>query len=79
MSNNTKNGGPAFPMCMPTAEGTGVVYGMTLRDYFAAKAMQAYISAYPGGSPDHLDASLWVPATAYEMADAMLEERGGLE
>jgi hypothetical protein len=48
---------------------------LTLRDYFAAKAMQAYINAYPGGSPDHRDAPIWVPSLAYEMADAMLEER----
>ena len=48
---------------------------MTLRDYFAAKAMQAYINAHPGDSPDHRDAALWVPSWAYEMADAMLEER----
>ena len=76
------NGGPAFPSGL-VEEGEDQVdalnKGMTLRDYFAAKAMQAYISAYPGGSPDHRDASLWVPAIAYEMADAMLEERGGLE
>jgi hypothetical protein len=41
--NNTNTGGPAFPMAMPTAAGTGVVYGMTLRDYFAAKAMQVFL------------------------------------
>ena len=49
--------------------------GMTLRDYFAAKAMQAYINAHPGGSPDHRDAPDWVPSVAYEMADAMLKAR----
>ena len=37
MSNN--NGGPAFPTGVYTVE------GMTLRDYFAAKAMQGMILA----------------------------------
>jgi hypothetical protein len=64
-------GGPAFP----TDHNKNVAEGMTLRDYFAAKAMQAYINAYPGGSPDHRDAPIWVPSLAYEMADAMLKER----
>ena len=69
---NAADGGPAFPT------GTGLTPynpGMTLRDYFAAKAMQAYINAYPGGSPDHRDAPVWVPQAAYEMADEMLRAR----
>ncbi|AOP86644.1 hypothetical protein VZ114_17285 [Enterobacter hormaechei] len=41
--------------------------GMTLRDYFAAKAMQAMISAHePQGA---------IPGWAYEMADEMLRAR----
>ena len=43
---------------------------MTLRDYFAAKAMQAYLTASDTGwSFDEL------AGAAYEMADAMLKER----
>lgn len=67
------NGGPASPMCMPTAAGTGVVYGMTLRDYFAAKAMQAMAS-----SPEHCSdgwAHSDIAIQAYELADAMLRAR----
>lgn len=45
--------------------------GMTLRDYFAAKAMQAYCS--------HSKSCDWMPheiaADAYLMADAMLKAR----
>lgn len=43
--------------------------GMTLRDYFAAKAMQADLVGYDG--------EMWarVAKQAYEMADAMLEAR----
>ena len=42
---------------------------MTLRDYFAAKAMQAWLTGYEGSG--------WTqPAKeAYEMADAMMEAR----
>lgn len=41
-------------------------FGMTLRDYFAAKAMQALL-------PD--SDFVFVANEAYEMADAMLAER----
>jgi hypothetical protein len=40
---------------------------MTLRDYFAAKAMQALIAHYGNEGP--------APLYAYEWADAMLKER----
>jgi len=47
--------------------------GMTLRDYFAAKAMQALLRQYP----DHLmnSPSNEVACDAYSMADAMLKAR----
>lgn len=45
--------------------------GMTLRDYFAAKAMQALMDE----STDIARTKLWIAITAYSMADAMLEER----
>jgi hypothetical protein len=41
--------------------------GMTLRDYFAAKAMQSIARE----TADEVKAARW----AYEMADAMLEAR----
>jgi hypothetical protein len=54
------NGGPAFP--------TGTAYqGMSLRDYFAAKAMQGIL--YEGLDPEE------TAQHAYEMADAMLKAR----
>lgn len=50
----------------------GYANSMTMRDYFAAKAMQAYCS--------HSMSSNWMPheiaGDAYLMADAMLKERG---
>ncbi len=77
-----KTGGPAFP-CMPpqdTAAGSAVGYpypdgGMTLRDYFAAKAMAALIVAPFEDWPTDIEGNESVSTAAYEMADAMLKER----
>ena len=47
--------------------------GMDLRDYFAAKAMQAIITRFPhdqGGWKED-----YVAQSAYYMADAMIEAR----
>ena len=72
--NNT--GGPAFPFSIefPKEEGKGTMYneGMTLRDYFAAKAMQALVSSphCPGSF-----AAEPVVESAYDIADAMLKAR----
>jgi hypothetical protein len=58
----------------PTTGNTTMSDGMDLRDYFAAKAMEAFISGwierniYP---PNDLD----VAEHAYAMADAMLKAR----
>ncbi len=57
-------GGPAFP----TKPGHWMEEGMSLRDYFAAKAMAADISTSYHSAKD-------VAKFAYEMADAMLAER----
>ena len=48
-------------------------YGMTLRDYFAAKAMQGMLS---GLLADGMDLG-WsdVATNAYQMADAMMKAR----
>ena len=62
---STKNdGGPAFPIGSTPEEWGN---GMTLRDYFAAKAMQNYIC--DDYTPDA------IAKAAYEMADAMLKVR----
>jgi hypothetical protein len=77
---NVNQGGPAFPIPM----GGGRMYhqhapcdGMTLRDYFAAKALQGWLSSY-GPDDKHPassgDADL-VAQRAYAMADAMVAER----
>ena len=76
------NGGSAFPTSnyqkiVPIS--TGYSEGMTLRDYFAAKAMQALIS-----DPFYQDQGQYkgwgeigpkLADDAYDVADAMLTER----
>lgn len=73
-------GGQAFPRAAAQLN-VGYVAeqkGMTLRDYFAAKAMQGML-AYPGcdtrGSHHNNNTSQGVASMAYDYADAMLEAR----
>lgn len=49
--------------------------GMTLRDYFAAKAMQGFVSSYQDGDVTCPLADIAIDA--YDMADAMLQARQG--
>ena len=72
MSNNT--GGPAFPTTKPLEHWGDPNQGMTLRDYFAAKALQGFIA-----SANHKN--LYAPpdnelaSAAFQLADAMLKAR----
>jgi len=50
------------------------VYGMTLRDYFAAKAMQAFLSSWIIRN-DYPETDLIVAEHAYAMADEMMKAR----
>ena len=74
---NEKTGGPAFPFeCQGPTTAPEFYYGMTLRDYFAAKAMQGLLSsprAPLGGKEDVTD--LLIAKLAYVTADAMLKAR----
>ena len=58
---------PAFPKT-PFIEVGTPQNGMTLRDYFAAKAMQVFLASEKSTMTDDAVA-------AYEMADAMLKVR----
>jgi hypothetical protein len=68
---NTNTGGPAFPTKAYDLERQTLVReeGMTLRDYFAAKAMQGMMHdvSQPVGEV--------IAGWAYEVADAMLKAR----
>ena len=61
-----ETGGPAFPLDRDCCN-----VGMTLRDYFAAKAMQSLLVGIECG-PDDVAS---VVASAYILADAMLKAR----
>jgi hypothetical protein len=73
---NTNTGGPAFPG--PYLNDKGVLEavakqgGMTLRDYFAATALQGLIT---GTSMWREEDDIYLARAAYGLADAMLEAR----
>ena len=57
-----------------------MISAITLRDYFAAQAMQAMLSAYPCQAIDPEDGGIMadhqsLAGDAYEMADAMIKAR----
>jgi hypothetical protein len=82
--NNTNTGGPVFPA--PTTKPLENYYpGISVRDYFAAKAMQGYISA-KAWHPDFIypedfnfdagqRAADAIAVASYKWADAMLKAR----
>lgn len=61
---------PAFPQLVASPD--EFAHGMTLRDYFAAKAMQGMYALYKFPTGIMKDTA----EEAYQMADAMLKARG---
>ena len=70
MSEQIKDGGPAFPVHFATLS-ISPSGGMTLRDYFAAKAMQGDCARVVWDKSEFEDNCSW----AYMLADAMLRAR----
>ena len=73
-----ETGGKAFPGIKKTeatrlGEFDRTEEGMTLRDYFAAKAMQGWLASY--GPDDGAPKAETTARMAYEFADAMLRAR----
>ena len=72
------DGGPVFPLAEP-GNCVSASEGMSLRDYFAAKAMQAMISKHgrEDDSPGFFDFATdeSIARCAYIYADAMLAAR----
>ena len=73
------DGGSVFPIPHTVIDANDPFFkpgqsGMTLRDYFAAKAMQAYITAYVNTGKQEPDHS-YIPVWSYETADEMLKAR----
>lgn len=70
-----ESGEAAFPLGANEYGGHGSEFGMSLRDYFAAKAMQSIFAlgdSYDYGVNPPIDE---LPRHAYAIADAMLRER----
>ena len=68
----SSNGGPAYPVkYQDGAGGYEQTDGISIRDYFAAAAMQGILSS-PDGGPDDWER---VADAAYYAADAMLAAR----
>ena len=61
---------PAFPLVAKDKTGMMINMGMSTRDYFAAKAMQGFITGDYDVYPHE------VAQKAYEIADEMLKARG---
>jgi hypothetical protein len=78
-----KTGGPAFPSGLidpstPEDAVQSLHSGMTLLDYFAAKAMQAFIEKSASGTcfgTNYQENNLIFSVAAYAMADAMMKAR----
>lgn len=68
---NKDNGGPAFPCEFGGTYQNRTSEGISIRDYFAAKAMQGMIASY-GYLRSEVDV---IAGSAYDCADAMLKER----
>ena len=67
-----KDGGPAFPFAAEYGHPASCG-GMSLRDYFAAKALQGFVvNECLAGYAD-------MASAAYELADAMLEARENID
>jgi len=65
----------SYPQAFPNYHGgySRAGDGMTLRDYFAAKALNGLLSCYTDETRYYEE----VVETAYELADAMLKARDG--
>lgn len=76
MNIDPKTGGPAFPfeVSLENGDGTATQHyfcGMTLRDYFAAKAMEGFLVCDTKYASD----ADMIARDAYVMADTMIKAR----
>jgi hypothetical protein len=63
---------PAFPFVAKDHTGTMINMGMSLRDYFASRAMQGMLAACTGWSDAYQER---MAKASYKMADEMLKAR----
>ena len=79
MSAGIEAGGPAFPTDSAQQNGASSYHyeGMSMRDYFASKAMQGILSGMlADGAEYNPDSARKTAAYAYFTADEMLKARG---
>jgi hypothetical protein len=74
--NEEEKGWRAFPMVFEKIVGEGmkeinIQKGITIRDYFAAKAMQGMLAENGGGASSNADLAVF----AYRIADEMMKAR----
>ena len=73
------NNPPAFPLHNHGTQTLGLHFtGMTLRDYFAAQALQGFLPDAFQEAPDNYPAKKLAPfwaSMAYQLADEMLKAR----
>ena len=66
---------PAFPLEIIYTQENEKFNGMTLRDYFAAKAMQGMLANPKLEKQILLAGKSWIEESAWAVADAMLKTR----
>ena len=73
------DGGPAFPVTNEQSyDGISASQGMSLRDFFAAGAMQGWLASFPGSYPHpgvRFENARSLARYSYVIADAMIAER----
>lgn len=73
------DGGPAFPVTdEQSASGISASPGMSIRDFFAALAMQGWLASWPSSvahPSNRLGDERVVARLSYAIADAMIAER----
>jgi hypothetical protein len=67
---NANTGGPAFPINANESADRCIYTGMTLRDYFAAKALQGILT-----DPEIVMGATEIADLSYKYAEAMLKAR----
>ena len=79
MTDQINTGGAAFPCEGGTDSGLHPDTGMTLRDYFAAKALTYLVELHTITNDPKLEkaSKRVIAGHAYDFADAMLAARGG--
>lgn len=76
MTGEIKTGGPAFPFVPGEDSALYESEGMTVHDYFSAKAMVALIHRYADVNIDAPGVMDEIAIRASNMADAMIKARG---